>query len=179
MNNLTVKEHWSSSYYQRTAHNANSADFTAAFAVDFTTSGERLTKRVAGEKFLEIFIPGNKPIEAARKLWKAVAASTKTLNIAGNGIYTMSQHGWTQEMVNQYIYETIQILEPYSDIRKIVSGGQTGADLAGGVAGVALGIPVEMTLPRGFRQRHEDGVDRNHTEEEIIEQVMIGIRNLK
>ncbi len=36
-------------------------------------------------------------------------------------------------------------------IKKVVSGGQTGADIAGLIAAKQLGIPTGGTIPKGFR----------------------------
>jgi hypothetical protein len=56
-------------------------------------------------------------------------------------------------------------------IGEIISGGQTGVDLAGGVAGYVLGIPTTMLLPKGFKQRFEDGIDIVQTEQDVRNQV--------
>lgn len=177
---LKIVEHKSSSYGPRTYHNAAVADLTIAFAVDFTTAGERLTKKAAGEKLVEIsFAENTSVINDARKIWRRVdEIDVQAVNVAGNGIYTFHKHGFRQEWLNSYIYEVLKLVCAHSGINKIVSGGQTGADLAGGVAGAALGIETIMMLPKGFKQRHENGVDVCHTEEEIRQQVVVGVEGL-
>jgi hypothetical protein len=40
-----------------------------------------------------------------------------------------------------------------------MSGGQTGFDEAGIIAGRALGLPTMVTAPRGWRFRRADGQD--------------------
>jgi hypothetical protein len=175
---LTIVEHKSSSYAPRTWHNAKTADLTVAFAVDFTTHGEKLTHKAAGARYLGLHLEDD-PLLSARRLYVAMKTHrVSTLNVAGNGIYTLSKHGVWQRTVNLCVFSILQKVHEFYPIKKIISGGQTGVDLAGGVAGVALGIDVEMTLPGGFRQRHEDGVDVNHTEAEIREQVMHGVNEL-
>jgi hypothetical protein len=47
---------------------------------------------------------------------------------------------------------------------KIISGGQTGADYAGLLAGVQLGIETGGTAPRGWRICLEDGRDGSNPE---------------
>lgn len=171
---LLIREHSSSSYGPRTWANALEADLTIAIAADYTTAGERLTKKAAtkrgDEHFLELPIHEDW-IENARILFKRLTMngsnSPKSINVAGNGIYTLAKHGYTQDAVNLYVYNILAQVEEYYPLRKIVSGGQTGTDQAGGYAGWKLGIPTVMTLPKGFIQRHEDGVDREHTMEEI------------
>ena len=175
---LSIVEHKSSSYGPRTFHNAKSADWTVAFAVDFTTGGEKLTHRAAGEKYLALPLRGS-PLVNARELYKVIYLNNvKILNVAGNGIYTCAQYGTYQASINQHVYETIRKVHEHLPIGKIVSGGQTGVDLAGGVAGYKLGIDVVMTLPAGFRQRNERKVEIYQTEEDVRRQVIEGAAQL-
>jgi hypothetical protein len=177
---LRIIEHKSNSYAPRTYYNASVADVTIALAVDYSTAGERLTHKAAGNKYLKLDYLAYGNITLARQLYLYMKKyNCKSINVAGNGIYTLSKHKITQKHINQTVYEILKLVQEHWVVEKIVSGGQTGVDLAGGVAGVALGIPVEMTLPKGYRQRYEDGIDRLHTEEEIREQVMEGLRHLK
>lgn len=172
---MKVIEHKSASYGPRTYVNAGRADLTIAFAVDYTTAGEKLTHKAAGTKYLAIGLDRD-AVMAAREVWRACRAIGKgneplVLNIAGNGIYTLAKQGWAQQAVNRYIYNILALVAEHWPIGMIVSGGQTGVDLAGGVAAEMLGIPCEMTFPKGFRQRHENGVDFDHTEQEVLTQV--------
>lgn len=144
---------------------------TIAFALDFTTAGERLTEKAAGDKYQALDLRTD-VLEAARVVYKALKATdAKIVNIAGNGIYTLHAHGWNQLRANEYVYEVLKKACMYRPFEMIVSGGQTGVDIAGGVAGLCMGVDVELTLPKGFKQRHEDKADRDHTEIEIIEQL--------
>lgn len=179
MTTLTILEHTSSSYAPRTYANAAKADVTIAIAVDYTTAGEKLTHKAAGEKYLKLPVT-HTFIDNARELFKfARPHIRRKINVAGNGIYTLNKHKWTQEKVNQYVYDILAMVHKHFYLEEIRSGGQTGVDLAGGVAGVALGIPTTLLLPKGFKQRHEDGIDVCHTEEEIREQVMCGVERLR
>lgn len=45
---LSLRAHRSASYPPRTFENADRAHMTAAFALDFSTAGERLTKKGCG-----------------------------------------------------------------------------------------------------------------------------------
>lgn len=176
---LTILEHKSSSYAPRTYENAAKADVTIAIAVDYSTAGERLTHKAAGEKYLKL--PITYPfIDNARELFKfARPQIRRKINVAGNGIYTLHKHKWTQGQINQYVYDLLSLVHKHFYLEEIRSGCQTGVDLAGGVAGVALGIPTTLLLPKGFKQRHEDGVDVLHTEDEIRQQIMAGVAALK
>lgn len=176
---IKVSEHTSASYAPRTYHNASRADITVAFAVDFETAGERLTRKAAGSRYVSVDLA--LPIlEAARLVFKAVKSiEAKTVNIAGNGIYTLSKHGWDQDRANRYVLDVLAKVHEHWPLEMIVSGGQTGIDLAGGVAGVCLDVDVEMLLPLGFKQRHEDKIDRDHTQVEILEQLEKWVRDLE
>lgn len=176
---LEVLEHKSYSYAPRTWQNAAEGDVTAAFAVDFNTAGEKLTKKAAGNKLVSIKLIDDGLLFCARQLFSAMRkVDAKVLNVAGNGIYTMSKHGWSQERVNQYVYDTLKLIHTHLPIQKIISGGQTGADIAGAVAAVALNIPATITLPKGFRQRFEDGIDICQTKADILSQIVTGVEAL-
>lgn len=177
--NLTLVEHKSASYGPRTFHNAKSADLTLAVAVDFSTFGERLTNKAAGDNYLAIPYDMDS-VSAARLLYRELfRRKAKVLNVAGNGIHTFTKHGIRQQAVTMHLYFILGLTNKHYPIKKIVSGGQTGMDIAGGIVGCKLGIPVEMTFPKGFRQRDEAGVDSEHTEAEIRQQVLNGMNQLE
>lgn len=171
---LTILEHKNTSYAPRTFHNAVTSDLTIAVAVNYYTGGEKLTHKAAGDKFLAL--PFHEPmIDNARKLFiECRNRNVKVLNVAGNGIASYAKEGITREQVNQYIYDILALVTRSWPLEKIISGGQTGADIAGIIAAYRLGIPSEVTFPNGFRQRDEDGIDRNHTREEIEAQIIAG-----
>lgn len=182
---IQIIENKSTSYSPRTYHNAHTAQLTIALAVDFSTAGERLTKKaVVSSKFgHDAYFPVSLTsdltehwIHSARDLYRACkrieglpeGQPVKTLNVAGNGIYTLSQHGMSQEWVNQIVYNIIAQVHQHLPFDRIVSGGQTGIDIAGGIAGDLLGLPVEMTYPKNLKWRFENGKDVNTTESEIL-----------
>lgn len=169
---LTILEHFSSSYAPRTYANAAKADVTIALAVDYTTAGEKCTHKAAGDKYLKLELSEYYK-DNARKLWRKLDGIIKpTINVAGNGIYTLARYSWTQEDINEYVYLMLNILHDHLPIGKIVSGGQTGVDIAGAWTGYKLGIDVEVLLPKGFKQRFEDGVDITQTREDIERQII-------
>jgi len=171
---LRVTEHSSPNYPARTYENARVADLTVAFALDFNTAGERLTKRAAGERYTYVSLNCTSKV-AGEKLARYLREfQVRTLNIAGNGIYSLAEHGWTQKRLDLFVFETLRVATKEWPLKEIVSGGQTGADLAGVTAAVALGIDAEARLPKGFIQRSLDNQDRTHTREEIIQQIEAG-----
>jgi hypothetical protein len=170
---IEILEHSSSSYGPRTYANAHNSDVTIALAVDYTTAGERLTHKAAGEKYLKLD-PVEPAIANARKLWRHLKHNCykpAIINVAGNGIYTLHKHGWDQQQINNYLLDILHLVSEHMVLGKIISGGQTGVDIAGGWAAVKLGIDCTLTLPEGFKQRHEDGIDVCHTREEILAQL--------
>jgi len=156
---LLVKEHSSPKYTPRTYYNAKSAEITLAFAMDFTTAGERLTKKASYPNYLDL--PLDEPwIDNAKKVWRVLHKNNySVVNVAGNGIYTLSKHGMRQSDIDTYVLNVIKQVHEYHPITKIYTGGQTGVDLAGAKAGYHLGIDTEVTLPKGYIMRFEDGKD--------------------
>lgn len=163
MTAMKFLESKSEKYPPRTYHNAGTADLTVAFAEDFTTYGEELTKKAAGEKYIAIHLQTDVK-EAARALYRECRKrGVKKLNVAGNGIYSLVHFGWTDQSLNQYIYDVLGLVHTYLPFESIISGGQTGVDFAGGVAGEVFGLDCEMTFPKGFKQRNIDNVDITST----------------
>lgn len=151
------------SYPSRTRENANWSDITIALAQDFNTAGEKLTKNAAKNKYVSSILSteSNNASEIAENLYNQIKAKGKVdnlkINIAGNGIYSMSQ--------NQAYYNDLvtQILEELQNkgvtIAEIRSGGQTGIDEAGIIAAQRLGIPSEVHSTANFMFRDKSGKD--------------------
>lgn len=165
----SFKEHPDQGYRGRTVVNA-SADLTIAIAADMTTAGERLTKRAVLEQG-RIYCPiqyRGKPATpaAAQAIRHAIRSIDKpeiTINIAGNGLYTLNEK-WAveQEDLDRYTFELLQAAIGDSCGKKISlirSGGQTGFDEAGIKAGMSLRIPTEILAPQGWKFRDVRGVD--------------------
>lgn len=179
MSLLSIVEHKSPKYGPRTWHNAKTADLTAAIAVDYETFGEKLTKKAAGERFIELPYLDDSLISARRLFSACRFWNVAILNIAGNGIATYAKHGIYADMVNQKVFDILRMVHRHWPIAKILSGGQTGADIAAGIAAYRLGIDVEMMFPKGFRQRFEDGTDHLRTEKEIRDWVLYSAQKLQ
>lgn len=158
-----------SSYPQRTRDNADWSDVTLALATDFNTRGEQLTQRVAGNKYIASPLPGDSNNDYlpynneaaysyyAKEIYKKLEEKGKTsnikLNIAGNGIYSLTDFA-TQEELNIYVTNILRKLQDLGvTISEIRSGGQTGVDEAGIIAAQRLGIPnsVHTTSNYAFR----------------------------
>lgn len=150
---LQLQAHASADYGPRTGENARGADVTVAFAVDFETAGERLTHRVAGPRYVGIALGSNVPAAADQLSAFMAKRNARSLNIAGNGIYTLATQGISQAEVNRWVFEVLSLVHKNRGLTFIRSGGQTGVDTAGLVAGLALGVPVLGLYPKGFRRR--------------------------
>lgn len=170
---MIIQEHTSAKYTPRTYFNAKSADLTIAMAANLNTAGEISTKKAAGDNYIgfEIY----KEIDyltIARPLYKRMKQNMiKSLNIAGNGIYTLTQFNIQQEDINALVFKVIKQVHQFYPIEKIYTGGQTGVDLAGAIAANSLGISAIITLPKGYIQRFEDKVDRVQSKEIIEQQI--------
>jgi hypothetical protein len=177
---LTILEHPSAAYKPRTIRNAALADVTVAFAMDFTTAGEKLTKEAAGDSYIAMD-PWDLRNHEKLAAFLQVKGGGKPLelNIAGNGIYTMQRFNLRQHGVNLSIYDVLQRAAKRYPIKAIRSGGQTGADLAGAVAGVVMGLPTLVLMPRGFRQRNEAGLDICRTEASVRCQIEMQAAELR
>jgi len=164
---LTVIEHHSAHYAPRTWHNAKVADVTIAFAVRFDTAGERLTRRAAGDRYLHAELSAEPEQVAAVVVSEMRGRKARTVNVAGNGMQSLSAAGWTQERVDAWVFAVLERIHAKIGLQKIVCGGQTGVDLSGAAAGVALGVPTEVTMPKGHLQRTAAGVDFMQSREDV------------
>lgn len=164
-------------YSRRTYENAQAddVDFTFAFAVDFSTAGEKCTAKAAGNSLVEI------PMQVVRGggldlSQKAVNAAVKAVeerlpdeflqgepfgvNVAGNGLYTLVAKGVSQEQTDEFVTRVLDALRRKGAvISSVRSGGQTGVDEAGIAAAQALGIPAAVHAPKGWLLRTAQGVD--------------------
>lgn len=200
MSEIELIENASRHYGPRTWANAAAGHVTIALAVDYGSAGERLTHKAAKNRYLRLPLltqDGQRrdPVENARDLYRRLRdlnISHPVINVAGNGIYSLSRHGWTQDEANEHVYRVLEKVHTHwanapapdsggvirTGIGRVFSGGQTGIDMAGLIAGHALGIPVTGHFPNGFIQRGTDKKDRTHTRDEVLEQIKSGARAL-
>lgn len=169
---INLREHSSSSYSPRTWHNA-AQGVTLALAVDFNTAGERLTTKAAAKNgivHINAKTFANDWIKGARALYTMLKEKDcRTVNVAGNGIYTYDKHGFTQEGVNHMVHVILKQVHEHWPLDHVVSGGQSGADIAGLIAAAHLDIDCTGLWPKGYKMRFENGVDVNHTQQQIME----------
>lgn len=165
---LIIKE-LGDGYPPRTIHNATNASLTVAFACDFKTAGEQLTKKVS-KNYVSIPL-GLHPnytenLDLKKKSFDSVVLlnnfNTPIINIAGNTLSTLLINFITQERINLIVFDFLSEVYPKCPKLEIVCGGQTGADIAGAVAGVTMGLRTVVTMPLGFMD--ERG---KHTEDHI------------
>lgn len=182
-----LKEHSQYSYQPRTKFNADNSDLTIAFTVDQFTAGERLTRKLATEmKYMHINLHTVSPACAARDIHNRIASQFKgacnIINIAGNGVYTLTRHKWMQGDANQYLFDTFSVLKDKwgnMPVKGFRSGGQTGVDIAAAVMAYALGADAVITFPKSYRQRGVDGQDFVEKREDVMMKVIAMDKQLK
>ena len=163
---IEFEEDQSAYYTPRTRKNA-SADATIAIAADFTSRGEIATKReVMSQGKQYIPVDGNNFNVTPERVKIIVDGlnnvNAKSLNIAGNGIYTMKGK-YTQAEVDAFTYKLLKAVTESPNLKNKIesvrTGGQTGFDEAGAKAAARLGIPTKILAPKGWKMRDVDGKD--------------------
>lgn len=163
-------------YAQRTRENAQGADYTVAIATDFNTAGERATERAADGRYISIDFDAatRQDVEAAARRDAALLVDylsreipgfdrkdSIVLNFAGNGLYTLTRDGASQEQANAYVTTLLREMKANGKMRpfSVRSGGQTGFDEAAIVAAQANDIDALVHAPRGWAMRGADNKD--------------------
>ena len=159
-------------FAERTHENANApdVDFTFAFATDWSTAGEKCTARAAGNSIVQVDLPvlGKGGLDLSRKTVMeacdyiteclpeyAFSGSGIGLNLAGNGIYTLTKSGVTQEQVDVFVTAVFkEMVARGLSLESVRSGGQTGVDESAQAVGFALDVPVTIHAPRNFTFRN-------------------------
>lgn len=144
------------SYAHRTKENAKLADVTLAFAVDFTTSGERLTEESARKHkkgYYAINIKETDKVNDFLEKYGPEMRQYNSFNIAGNGLARLHEHKLTQQYCDEVIlYVLRKLINDFKvEITEIRSGGQSGADESGLKAALTLDIDAICLFPRCWR----------------------------
>jgi hypothetical protein len=172
---IDFQQETTSGYRNRTIKNA-SADATIAFAYNFNSAGEKLTKSSVLEqnkKYIPLTVPRKTETSDINKaditsqvnviVDQLNSVNAKTLNIAGNGIYTMREAGWNQSEVDMMVSRILKAVmnspNLKNKIESVRTGGQTGFDEAGAKAAIELGIPTTILAPKGWTFRNMAGQD--------------------
>lgn len=159
---INFQEHTQTGYAMRTWDNARLSDLTIAFAIDFNTPGELLTRKAAYGKYQAVdIISGFSIYERLDPLARFMRMNKITkLNIAGSGIYGLKEI-FTQEELDTFIGVFLQtlIFEYYGEPVSIRSGGQTGVDEAALKAGDKLGLETICLAPKHWMFRNIEGKD--------------------
>lgn len=162
---ITFKEHSKPGYPGRTIENAQ-ADVTIAFAFDFNTAGEKLTREAvnaAGNIYLPV-VPTIIPANVISNIAEIIHdGKIKTVNIAGNALDTCLKFNpkYGQGVVDAVVYNTLQAVFSCPGFNcmpeQIQSGGQSGFDESGLKAAVLLGIPALCICPKGWMFKDANG----------------------
>jgi len=168
---IIFQEENTSGYKNRTIKNAT-ADATIAIAIDFTTAGEKLTKKAViwnRKKYIPVKL---QDLTISDNLINYIIdnlnlSSAKTLNIAGNGIYSFKGN-YTQNQIDNYVYNLLyNVINSDKLINKIElirTGGQTGVDESGAKAGIKLNIKTMILAPKGWKYRNINAEDISNEE---------------
>lgn len=159
---ITYIEDKSDKYPPRTFANAYQSDATIAFAFDFNTAGERLTKIAAINK---IYIPIQMPSKTVEKITmtRSLISSEKieSINIAGNSLPVIKKYGYSQHTCDELVHLFLNDVFSHNSfdcrIKLIRSGGQSGFDESGIKAALKLGIPAICHFPKGWKFINEHG----------------------
>jgi hypothetical protein len=133
-----------------------------AFAFDFNSAGEVLTKRFASPRIYQLQISEFSQLEVDEFCRKYRGYLCDTLHIAGNGAHTLYKH-WGksyQDKADALVKGFLELALAQVSVQKIFCGGQTGIDEAGAKAALALGIPLEVTMPHQYKIRDHRNIDR-------------------
>lgn len=165
-------------YSKRTYENANAddVDFTFRFALKdkLNTSGERCTAKAAGDSLITVILP----VDGKGHLLsddKAIAGCFEQLkeqlpdeflegepfgvNIAGNGIYTLSG-ACTQTELDVFMLKfSAAMSDSGMKLSSVRSGGQTGVDESAVVIASHFGIPLTVHGPSDWSYMDSFGKD--------------------
>lgn len=152
-----------SGYSHRTYENARLADATIAFAADFETSGEIMTKNAAekyGKVYCQISLLHTKIKDFYENVRQVAEVLKKnnchSLNIAGNGMSRLAKYKITQHKCDSYVEAAlVRLAMDGVEITEIRSGGQTGADESGLKCAQYIGVDATCLCPKGWRFRTE------------------------
>jgi len=191
---LTIEQNRSPLYIVRTQRNIMLSDCTLGFVTNPNTAGMQATARTCDELKKGIIMVeitakplkshlkrrGDEIAEVLYQTYQTPLQDGVMLNIAGNGVYETVNSGVDQQCMDKQVYEVLKRIAELLGQRgypvlQIRSGGQSGADTAGLRAGVRLGIPTVGHYPYGYKVRTVEGVDKEHTYEEILHQILSGI----
>ena len=157
-------------YAPRTYENAR-ADITLAIAKDFTTAGEKLTRQAVeyqGKTYvsLDFYAMKYDKLVAYRlaDYFDSLALPKITLNIAGNGLYTLK---CSQQIIDDIMLDLLSNIVDRlkTKLELVISRGQTGADEAGVKAANRLGMQTKITAPKGWAFRDRYGKDHYNEQE--------------
>lgn len=155
-------------YSVRIKENVDWSDITLDLSENFDTDEEKLTKKVAGDKYIsEHLNEDNNANQIADSLYEQIKIKGKItnikLNVTGNDIYILKK---SQNYYNDLIIDIIKKLQNKGVIiSEIRSGGKTGIDEAGIIAAQRLFIPNEVHTTSDFMFRDKSGNDISSEEE--------------
>ena len=158
---VRFEQHSSKEYPPRTLYNVKHSHATLSINHDPSSAGARLVRKLVAEYDRPHFESAYDVyfLESASHFLDRIDAPEIVLNVAGNGIGSFLEHGWSQFHVDDSIYELLSAVLPSSRVKTVRTGGQTGVDEAAAKSALRLGLEVVVTYPHGYRIRDETGKD--------------------
>lgn len=165
---ISFIEHPHTGYALRTYTNCKESQLTIAFATDFSTAGEVLTRKAsygAGCAYVAVELYKLRTMQSdLEKVRVAIAKNGyHKLHIAGNGIYTLKESGITQQNIDDFIFNFMELVIDKIQLRDdwvIRTGGQTGVDESGTKFADEQKVNDNICcFPKGWMFRNEKGWD--------------------
>jgi len=132
-------------YVERTQRNVQRSAVTWIYAADYDSKGTQ--QATAADPAKIILAKGKDLSDSAKEVADFLKASGGTsINVAGNRLSGWrNATGIDQEALNRRVYDFLfEVKAQYPELTTIITGGQTGTDTAGAVAGKALGLEVDI-----------------------------------
>lgn len=142
-----------------TKDNAKDTDITVNFSPNKRSGGYKKTEDAAGDRFFDVNDSTTADdFEGKLKSLNLTKESPLKVNIAGNGLNEAKD--MDQKAFDNDVYKFLKkIKDAGFNIVYIRTGGETGADEAGAMAGRKLGIVTEVHGPADWIFRPQDGRD--------------------
>lgn len=157
-------EHDQTGYALRTWENAKRADMTIAFAIDFTTPGEILTRKASYGKYRSLLVGVHLTLKELDNFIDKIASEMnekgyQKLNIAGNGLPTLIKFGYDQAYAYDIVSYFLKELKYKVFNFSVRTGGQRGFDEAALLAADYFDLETICLAPKHWLFRDETGAD--------------------
>ena len=133
--------------------NVNAADVVFAIGTDFETEDIKHIKEKTKENWEFLKVEGkqkNITNEFSDRLIEGINSygNNLVINMVGNHMGDFAKQGWTQNDLNEFVYNVLRRINSKTSIQKIIVEGDTGLGEAAAKAAVRItDIPIEVVSP--------------------------------